>query len=115
MNITNTIQIKDIIEIPIVASVEEVIEVLPVEEVIEVPLVEEATLPPIKATVYWTVLDGTWTYMDTYYYTEAEWNEFNPANLQDRQVAQYVAWREYCQAPVTDISEITSTTIEEII
>lgn len=106
MNIINTIQIKEIIEIPIVASV---------EEVIEVPLVEEVTLPPIKATVYWTVEDSTWTYMDTYYYTEAEWNEFNPTNLQDKQVAQYVAWREYCQAPVTDMSEITSTTIEEVI
>jgi hypothetical protein len=91
MNITNTI----VITVPVI-----------VEEVVE---------PVIYATVYWTVLDGAWTYMDTYYYTETEWNSTTPADLQDRQVAQYVAWREYCQAPVTDMSEITSTTIEEII
>jgi hypothetical protein len=91
MNITNTI----VITAPVI-----------VEEVVE---------PAIYATVYWTVLDGAWTYMDTYYYTETKWNSTTPTDLQNRQVAQYVAWREYCQAPVTDMSEITSTTIEEVI
>lgn len=69
----------------------------------------------IDTTVYWTLVDGTWTYMDTYYYTETEWANTTPTDLQNRQVAQYVAWREYCQAPVTELSEITSTTVEEIV
>lgn len=111
MNITNTL----VITIPVIVEpiVEEVVEPT-VEEVIE-PTVEEVIEPTSYATVYWTLVDGAWTYMDTYYYDEAGWNSTTPADLQDRQVTQYVAWREYCQSPVTDISDITSTTIEEVI
>ena len=103
MNITNTL----VITIPVI--VEPI-----VEEVVE-PIVEEVIEPTSYATVYWTLVDGEWTYMDTYYYDESGWNNTTPADLQDRQVTQYVAWREYCQSPVTELSEITSTTVEEIV
>jgi hypothetical protein len=66
----------------------------------------------IDTTVYWTLVDGSWTYMDIYYYTEADWNNTTPAELQDRQVAQYIAWREYCNDPVITVPEVTSTRIE---
>jgi hypothetical protein len=69
----------------------------------------------IDTTVYWKIVDGKWTYMDTYSYTEAEWNNTTPTELQDRQLTQYVAWREYCNDPVTTLPEITSTRIEESI
>lgn len=66
----------------------------------------------IDTIVYWTLVDGSWTYMDTYYYTEAEWNNTTPADLQDRQLTQYVAWREYCNDPVVTVPEVTSTQVE---
>jgi hypothetical protein len=75
-------------------------------------IVNTVDVSNIDTTVYWTVLDGAWTYMDTYYYTEAEWAIITPAELQDRQVTQYVAWREYCNDPIISMSEITSTNIE---
>jgi hypothetical protein len=70
----------------------------------------------IDTTVYWTLVDNAWTYMDIYYYTETDWNNTSPAQLQDRQVQQYTAWREYCQDPVTgDLPQIVSTTHIEAI
>ena len=103
MNITNSIVIK----IPLI--VEEVVEPV-VEEVLEV-IVE----PTSYATVYWTLEDEKWTYMDTYYYSEIEWTTSTPTDLQNKQVSQYITWRTACGSPVTDLSEVTTTTIEEII
>jgi hypothetical protein len=75
-------------------------------------IVDTIYVSNIDTIVYWTLVDGTWTYMNIYYYTEAEWNNTTPADLQNRQVTQYVAWREYCNDPVTTMPEITSTRIE---
>lgn len=66
----------------------------------------------IDTTVYWTLVDGEWTYMDIYYYTETDWNNTTPTDLQNRQVTQYTAWREYCENPTTvDLLQVISTTI----
>ena len=75
-------------------------------------IVDTVYISNIDTIVYWTVLDGSWTYMDTYYYTEADWATTTPADLQNRQVTQYVAWREYCNDPVINATEITSTNIQ---
>ena len=66
----------------------------------------------IDVTVYWTLVDGEWTYMDIYNYTDVEWNSTTPTDLQNKQVAQYVAWREYCNSPIVTMPEVTSTTVE---
>lgn len=75
-------------------------------------IVDTVYVSNIDTKVSWTLTDGTWTYMDIYYYTEADWNNTTPMDLQNRQVAQYVAWREYCNAPVTTVPEVTSIRIE---
>ena len=75
-------------------------------------LSRNVSLSNIDTTVYWTVADGKWTYMDTYYYTEAEWTSTTPEDLQSKQVAQYIAWREYCKAPIASVPEVTSIRIE---
>ena len=98
MNITNTVVLNKNI-------------ILPDAETLESP----DYIPEVYATVYWTIVDGNWTYMDTYLYDETEWTNTTSTDLQNRQVAQYVSWREYCQSPVTELPEITSTTVEEII
>jgi hypothetical protein len=61
--------------------------------------------------VYWTLIDGEWTYMDIYTYTTVEWDNTTPADLENRQVTQYTAWREYCENPIINTPTITSTTI----
>lgn len=66
----------------------------------------------IDTVVYWVAAEGAWKYMDTYYYTEAEWAMTTPEDLQNRQVAQYLAWREYCKAPVANLLEVVSTRVE---
>lgn len=98
MNITNTVVLNKNI-------------ILPDAETLESPYY----IPEVYATVYWTIVDGNWTYMDTYLYDETEWTNTTSTDLQNRQVAQYVSWREYCQSPVKELPEITSTTAEEII
>lgn len=123
MNISNTVVItKPVIVEPVEETivepiVEEIVVDPVVEEVIvEEPVVEEPIVEPVSyAVVYWTLTDDSWTYMDTYYYDESTWLVTTPTDLQNKQVAQYVSWREYCQSPVTKLSEITSTTIEEVI
>lgn len=122
MNIANTVVItKPVIVEPVEETViesileEVVVEPVAEETVVEEPVVEPSVEPVSYAVVYWTLTDDSWTYMDTYYYDESTWVNTTPLDLQNKQVAQYVSWREYCQAPVTELSEITSTTIEEII
>jgi uncharacterized protein YbdZ (MbtH family) len=62
--------------------------------------------------VYWTIVDGEWTYMDIYDYTPEQWNITTPEQLQDRQLNQYITWREYCANPATiDLTNIKSITI----
>ena len=66
-------------------------------------------------TVYWTIVDGEWTYMDIYYYTSDEWANTTPDQLQARQLEQYTAWREYCENPVTiDLSKVISTSTNTV-
>ena len=98
MNITNTVVINKNI-------------ILPSAEVME----SFDYTPEVYATVYWTIVDGNWTYMDTYVYDETEWTNTTSTDLQNRQVAQYATWREYCQSPVIEMPEIISTTVEEFI
>lgn len=98
MNITNTVVFNKNIIIPDAETLESV-----------------DYIPEVYATVYWTIVDNNWTYMDTYLYDETEWTNTTPTDLQNKQIAQYVSWREYCQSPVTEEYEVTSTTVEEII
>ncbi len=47
----------------------------------------------------WTVTDGEWAYMDTYYFTEEEYKNLTPEELLERQTKQYEDWKAYCENP----------------
>ena len=52
-----------------------------------------------QVSVQWSIIDGDWTYMDIYVYTKADYDALTPEQLKERQLAQYQAWRAYCENP----------------
>lgn len=52
-----------------------------------------------KVSVQWQVMDGDWSYMDTYVYSREDYNALTSEQLRERQTAQYLSWREYCENP----------------
>lgn len=53
-----------------------------------------------QVAIKWTVIDGDWTYMDTYTYSKAEYDALTPEQLLERQTKQYLDWRNYCENPI---------------
>jgi hypothetical protein len=52
-----------------------------------------------QVSIKWTVVDGEWTYMDTYVYSKDDYTSLTPEQLLERQTAQYLKWRNYCENP----------------
>lgn len=50
-------------------------------------------------SIKWSVIDGEWTYMDTYIIPKSEYEKTTPEELLERQTAQYLNWRNYCENP----------------
>lgn len=49
--------------------------------------------------VQWSVEDATYPYMDTYVFTEDEYNALTPILLEEKQTKQYQDWLNYIKNP----------------
>lgn len=49
--------------------------------------------------VQWTVDDAVYPYMDTYVFTEDEYNALTPEALEAKQTQQYQDWLDYISNP----------------
>lgn len=50
-------------------------------------------------SLQWTIVDGGYTYMDTYTYTKDEYAALTPEALLERQTTQYQEWKAHMINP----------------
>jgi len=60
-------------------------------------LINETPSPLVSFA--WTVRDNEYVYMDTWVMPQEEWDALSPEDIEQRQVAQYNAWRNYMANP----------------
>lgn len=55
--------------------------------------------PQALVSFSWTIVDGVYTYMDTWQMTQEEWDALTPDKIEKRQQEQYKKWRAFLDSP----------------